>query len=239
MKWFAPDWGMTKSQTPFGWLFEAGLYFAASPHSYLRQRAALAELDGRLRADIGVGADSAEHAAMTSLEIRDAGTDDLPAIAAIYAHHVLNGVASFEEVPPSIDELAQRRANVLALGLPYLVAIRDGRVVGYCYATAYRPRPAYRHTVEDSVYVAPGLGGQGIGSALLTALIARCEAGPWRQMIAVIGDSANAGSIGLHRRSGFRPAGVFQSAGFKFGRWVDSVLMQRALGAGDSTLPRS
>lgn len=173
----------------------------------------------------------------TTLEIRDAHADDLPAIAAIYAHHVLNGLASFEETPPSIGELAQRRANVLALGLPYLVAIRDGRIVGYCYASSYRPRPAYRHTIEDSIYVAAGLGGQGIGSALLEALIARCEAGPWRQMIAVIGDSGNVGSVGLHRRWGFRPVGVFQSAGFKFGRWVDSVLMQRALGTGDRTLP--
>lgn len=228
---------MTKPKTFSRWLLETGLYFAASPHSYLRQRAALAELDGRLRADIGAGADFTQRMPMADLEIRDAQGDDLSAIAAIYAHHVLNGVASFEEVPPSIEELAQRRANVLALGLPYLVAIRDGRVAGYCYATAYRPRPAYRHTIEDSIYVAAGLGGQGIGSALLSALLARCEAGPWRQMIAVIGDSANAGSIGLHRRLGFRPAGVFQSAGFKFGRWVDSVLMQRALGAGDSTLP--
>jgi L-amino acid N-acyltransferase YncA len=228
---------MTKHKTPFGWLLETGLYFAASPHSYLRQKAALIELDRRLRADIGVGAEITEHVSMDRLEIRDAHADDLPEIAAIYAHHVLNGVASFEEVPPSIDELGRRRANVLALGLPYLVAVRAGRVVGYCYATAYRPRPAYRHTIEDSVYVAAGLGGQGIGSALLEELIARCAAGPWRQMIAVIGDSANAGSIGLHRRLGFRPAGVFQSAGFKFGRWVDSVLMQRALGAGDSTIP--
>jgi len=230
---------MTKPKTLFGWLLETGLYFAASPHSYLRQRTMLAELDGRLRADIGVGAEFTETVSMADWEIRDAQADDLPAIAAIYAHHVLNGVASFEEVPPSIDELAKRRANVLALGLPYLVAVRAGRVVGYCYATAYRPRPAYRHTIEDSVYVAAGLGGQGIGSALLAALIARCEAGPWRQMIAVIGDSANAGSIGLHRRMGFRPAGVFQSAGFKFGRWVDSVLMQRALGEGDNALPHS
>ncbi len=228
---------MTKPTTLLGWLSEAGLYFAASPHSYLRQKAALAELDGHLRADIGAGADFTRRVSMADLEIRDAQGDDLSAIAGIYAHHVLTGVASFEEEPPSIDELAKRRANVLALGLPYLAAIRDGRVVGYCYATAYRPRPAYRHTIEDSVYVAAGLGGQGIGSALLAALIARCEAGPWRQMIAVIGDSANAGSIGLHSRLGFRRAGIFQSAGYKFGRWVDSVLMQRPLGEGDSAAP--
>ncbi len=228
---------MPKPTTFPGWLIEAGLYFVASPHSYLRQRAMLAGLDRRLRADIGIEAEFQENLPLDELKIRDARENDLPEIATIYAHYVLNGVASFEEVPPSIDEIGRRRANVLALDLPYLVAVRAGRVVGYCYATAYRPRPAYRHTIEDSVYVAAGLGGQGIGLALLEELIARCAAGPWRQMIAVIGDSANAGSIGLHRRLGFRPVGVFQSAGFKFGRWVDSVLMQRALGAGDSTIP--
>ena len=117
-------------------------------------------------------------------------------------------------------------------------AEQGGRVVGYCYATAYRPRPAYRHTIEDSIYVADGLGGRKIGSTLLGALIARCEAGPWRQMLANIGDSNNAGSIGLHRRFGFEPVGTLRSAGFKFGRWVDTVLMQRSLGPGDETLPQ-
>lgn len=169
--------------------------------------------------------------------IRDARDDDMPAVQAIYAHHVLTGLASFEEVPPSAAEMTARRAHVLALGLPYLVAEREGTVVGYAYASTYRPRPAYRFTVEDSVYVAPGCGGQGIGGALLAALIARCESGPWRQMLAVIGDSDNAGSLALHRRLGFRPAGTLVSVGFKFGRWVDSVLMQRPLGPGDDTLP--
>jgi L-amino acid N-acyltransferase YncA len=169
--------------------------------------------------------------------VRDAAEADLPAIQAIYAHHVLHGLATFEEEPPSADELAGRRASVLALGLPYLAAEADGRVVGYCYATSYRPRRAYRYSIEDSVYIADGLGGRGVGSALLGELIARCEAGPWRQMIAVIGDSGNAGSIAVHRRLGFQHVGTFASAGFKLGRWVDTVLMQRQLGPGASVAP--
>jgi L-amino acid N-acyltransferase YncA len=126
---------------------------------------------------------------------------------------------------------------VLKLGLPYLVAELNGHVVGYSYATLYRARPAYRYTVEDSVYVEDGLHGRGIGTALLAELIARCEQGPWRQMLAVIGDSANAGSIALHRRMGFTMCGTLGSVGFKLGRWVDSVFMQRALGPGDSLQP--
>lgn len=172
------------------------------------------------------------------IRIRDAEAGDMEAVQAIYAHHVLGGCASFEETPPDARELDARREAVVAAGLPYLVAQAGGRVVGYCYASAYRPRAAYRHTVEDSVYVADGLAGRGIGSALLGALIARCEAGPWRQMIAVIGDSGNRGSIALHSRLGFQPVGTLRSVGFKHGRWVDSVLMQRPLGAGDGTLPR-
>jgi len=158
-------------------------------------------------------------------------------VTSIYAQHVLHGLASFEEVPPSVDEMHARRAGVLQLGLPYLVAEIDGRVVGYSYATAYRSRPAYRYTIEDSVYVADGLNARGIGTALLAELIARCERGPWRQMLAVIGDSGNAGSIALHRRLGFTPAGNLTSVGFKLGRWVDSIFMQRVLGAGDSVDP--
>jgi phosphinothricin acetyltransferase len=169
--------------------------------------------------------------------IRDATDSDLEAIQAIYAVHVLRGLASFEEVPPSVGEMRERRASVLALGLPYLAAELDGRVVGYSYATTYRTRPAYRHTIENSVYIEDGLAGKGIGTALLTELIARCEKGSWRQMIAVIGDSANTASIALHRRMGFRMIGTLPSVGFKFGRWVDSVLMQRPLGTGDRTLP--
>jgi phosphinothricin acetyltransferase len=162
----------------------------------------------------------------------------MASVQKIYAHHVQFGLATFEEIPPSVEELLARRAAVLALGLPYLVAERAGGILGYSYATYYRPRPAYRHTVEDSVYLAEGLGGQGIGTALLAELIRRCEAGPWRQMLAVIGDTANAGSIGLHRKLGFEPAGTLRSVGFKLGRWVDTVLMQRALGSGDTAPPR-
>jgi len=173
----------------------------------------------------------------TAVCIRDARAADMEVVQAIYAHHVLHALASFEEIPPSVTEMNQRRETVLAAGLPYLVAEDGGRVVGYSYATAYRPRPAYRHTVEDSVYVAEGLGGRGIGSGLLAELIARCEAGPWRQMLAVIGDSGNKASVALHRRFGFETIGVLQSVGFKHGRWVNTVLMQRRLGQGDSTLP--
>lgn len=171
--------------------------------------------------------------------VRDSEPSDMAAVQAIYAHHVLHGLASFEEIPPGVDEMAARRQAVLAASLPHIVAEMDGRVVGYSYATAYRPRPAYRHTIEDSVYVADGMAGRGIGSALLITLIARCEAGPWRQMIAVIGDTANQGSIALHRRHGFREVGTLRSVGFKFGRWVDSVLMQRALSEGGASLPGS
>jgi L-amino acid N-acyltransferase YncA len=133
--------------------------------------------------------------------------------------------------------MTSRRAAVVAHGLPYLVAMLDNRVVGYCYASPYRPRPAYRFTIEDSVYVDSSMPGRGIGSALLRELIVRCERGSWRQMLAVIGNSENKGSIGLHASVGFEPVGTFRSAGFKFGRWVDSVLMQRALGEGDRTMP--
>jgi L-amino acid N-acyltransferase YncA len=166
--------------------------------------------------------------------IRDSAEADLTAIQRIYAHHVLHGLASFEEEPPTVAELARRRAEVLARGLPHLVAEQGGDVVGYSYASPYRARAAYRFSIEDSVYVAEGLSGSGIGRALLTALIARCEAGGWRQMVAIIGDSGNAASITLHEHLGFRMVGTFRAIGFKHGRWVDSVLMQRALGVGDT-----
>ncbi len=171
------------------------------------------------------------------LAIRDSVEVDIPAVQRIYAHHVLHGLATFEETPPSVDELLSRRASLLALELPFLVAELDGAVVGYSYAAMYKARPAYRCTIEDSVYVADGLGGKGIGAALLGALIARCEAGPWRQMIAIIGDSRNSASIALHRRLGFQYVGTLKSVGFKLGRWVDTLLMQRALGVGNRDLP--
>jgi L-amino acid N-acyltransferase YncA len=170
--------------------------------------------------------------------IRPATISDLPAIAAIYAHHVLHGSASFETTPPSESEFRSRYENIIGAGYPYLVAELDGVVQGYAYASAYRARYAYRFAVEDSIYVRDGMAGKGIGRALLAALIARCEASGFRLMIAVIGDSANAGSISVHARAGFRFAGVLPAVGYKHDRWVDSVLMTRALGAGDQTPPQ-
>jgi L-amino acid N-acyltransferase YncA len=174
------------------------------------------------------------------LAIRPAEAGDVPAIQAIYAHHVLHGVASFEEEPPDHAEMSRRLADVQRRGLPYLVAEDrpgSGAILGFAYAGPYRARPAYRYALEDSVYVLPGKGGRGIGSALLGGLIERCTALGYRQMIAVIGDSANLGSISLHARHGFRNVGTLVAVGFKHGRWVDSVFMQRALGPGDETLP--
>lgn len=175
--------------------------------------------------------------ANSSVTVRDAREEDMSVVQGIYAHHVLQGLASFEEEPPTVEEMMARRVAVLSRGLPYLVGTVAGRVVGYCYAGPYRVRPAYRHTIEDSIYVADGMAGCGIGSALLAQLIDRCEHGPWRQMLAVIGDRENAGSIALHASQGFQPVGTFRSVGFKLGRWVDSVLMQRPLGQGDTTQP--
>lgn len=164
--------------------------------------------------------------------VRDARDGDMGEVQAIYAHHVLHGTASFEEEPPPLAEMARRRADVLSRGLPYLVAEIDGRVAGYSYATPYRARSAYRFSIENSVYVDHARHRGGIGRALLTELIARCERGEWRQMIAIIGDSAQAPSIGLHAALGFRHVGVLENVGLKFGRWLDTVLMQRALGPG-------
>lgn len=165
------------------------------------------------------------------IRIRPALPTDIPAITAIYAYHVLKGTATFETTPPDTAEMAQRREAILAAGLPYLVAEMDGAVAGYAYASPYRPRPAYRFTVEDSIYVDRLHVGKGIGRELLTGLIRECEQGPWRQMIAVIGDSANAASIHLHRQLGFVHTGVLKSVGWKFDRWIDTVLMQRPLGS--------
>ena len=169
--------------------------------------------------------------------IRDANEADMARVQHIYAHHVLHGLASFEEQAPTIEQMLARRIDVLHQGLPFLVAELNGAVIGYSYAAAYRARSGYRYTIEDSVYLADGLAGRGVGGTLLTALIERCELGPWRQMIAVIGDSGNAASIGLHRKLGFRLVGTLRAVGFKLGRWVDSVLMQRDLGPGDKAPP--
>lgn len=173
---------------------------------------------------LAAAADAAE-----SLTVRDTTDADMPAIHDIYAYEVLNGLATFEEIPPSVEELCNRRASVLGLGLPYLTAEWDGKVVGYSYASFYRPRVAYRFTIENSVYVAQNQHRRGVGRALLAELIARCEAGPWRQMVAIIGDSANEKSIRLHEHMGFQMIGTMPDVGFKFNRWVDSVVMQRRL----------
>ena len=176
---------------------------------------------------------------MQQIAIRPCAETDVPAIAAIYAHHVLHGTASFETEPPSLDDMHRRRADILAKGLPYLVALHDNSVAGYAYAGTYRPRAAYRDTVENSVYLHPDLTGRGIGLRLLEALILECESRNLRQMIAVIGDSANVASIRLHAGCGFRHVGTLTSVGHKLGRWLDSVLMQRTLGRGDTIPPLS
>lgn len=175
--------------------------------------------------------------ARSGIAVRDCSAADMDAVTAIYGEHVATGLASFEEVPPPIEEMSRRRAAILALGLPYLVAERNGLVTGFAYAGRYRERPAYRLTLEDSVYVDAGQRGLGIGRHLLEELIERCTALGYRQMVAVIGNSGNAASIGLHARMGFRMAGVLPSVGFKLGQWVDSVMMSRPLGDGDTTLP--
>jgi phosphinothricin acetyltransferase len=169
--------------------------------------------------------------------VRPASDADAPAVAAIYGHHVLTGFGTFEEVPPSDAEIAARIASVVRLGLPYLVAEDGGRSLGFAYAAAFRPRSAYRYTAEDSVYVHPDHIGQGVGTALVAEVIRICEAMGLRQLTAVIGDSANAGSIGLHRSLGFVETGIGRALGYKHGRWVDIVWMQRALNGGAATNP--
>lgn len=176
---------------------------------------------------------------MTLPAIRPAEHRDLPAIAEIYAHAVLNGTASWEIEPPDLPELTRRFEAILAGGYPYLVAEREGAILGYAYAGAYRPRPAYRATVENSIYVAPGAQGGGVGSALLDALVEGCTARGFRQMVAVIGDGTGAslGSRRLHERAGFSLIGVARAVGYKHGRWLDQMLMQKPLGAADGTPP--
>ncbi len=170
-------------------------------------------------------------------EIREATVADAVSIAAIYGHHVLHGLGTFEEEPPSKSEIERRLTVVLDAGLPYLVAVSTEGVLGFAYAAPFRPRAAYRHTVEDSIYIAPEAVGRGVGRPLLSAVIAACERLGKRQMIAVIGDSGNAASIGLHTALGFARTGIGTSVGFKHGRWVDIVWMQRSLNGGDASAP--
>ena len=172
-----------------------------------------------------------------AMGVRDLEDRDIAAVAAIYGHHVLNGFGSFEEAAPSAEAMMARAAAVRALALPYLVAEESGEVLGFAYASAFRPRPAYRYTAEDSVYVAPHAIGRGIGRSLLAEVIDRCEALGVRQLMAIIGDSDNAASIGLHAALGFRTLGVGKSVGYKRGRWLDIVWMQRALLDGDRSVP--
>lgn len=171
------------------------------------------------------------------VEIRPATPEDLGAVQEIYAHHVLKGLASFEEVPPSREEIARRYKDVTGGGLPWIVAQYGDAIAGYGYCALYRTRSAYRYSLEDSIYVRHDMHGQGIGRLLLSELIRRCDRLGYRQLIAVIGDSANMASINLHASAGFLRTGTLRSVGFKFGRWVDSVIMQRPLGRGDGTTP--
>jgi L-amino acid N-acyltransferase YncA len=174
---------------------------------------------------------------MSVAEIRLASEADLPFVTEIYEHAVLHGTATFELIPPDLAEMTRRFKALMDGGFPYLAASLDGRLVGYAYAGPYRPRPAYRFTVENSVYLDPSIHRRGIGLKLMQRLITECEARGYRQMIAVIGDSANAGSIGVHTKTGFTMIGTHPNVGLKFGRWLDTVMMQRALGEGAATVP--
>ena len=171
--------------------------------------------------------------------IRPARESDVPAITAIYGHHVLNGTGTFETTPPTETDMASRRADVLAKGLPYLVIEQEGQVAGFAYCQWFKPRPAYRFSAEDSIYMHPDAAGKGLGKALLAELVKQAEGVGVRKLIAVIGDSNNAGSIGVHRALGFTPAGSIQSCGWKFERWLDIVMMEKAIGEGNSTPPRA
>ncbi|BEU95735.1 N-acetyltransferase [Acidovorax sp. DW039] len=169
--------------------------------------------------------------------IRQSTDADIPAITAIYRHHVLHGTGTFEIDPPSEADMTTRRADVLGRNLPWLVAEKDGQVLGFAYANWFKPRPAYRFSAEDSIYVADAARGMGVGRKLLAELAVQAEAVGVRKLLAVIGDSANAGSIGVHRSLGFTEVGVMRSVGWKFGAWRDIVLMEKTLGAGDTTSP--
>lgn len=169
--------------------------------------------------------------------IRPSLDADIAAITAIYSHHVLHGTGTFEIDPPSNEDMLGRRADVLSKGLPWLVAVEGEQVLGYAYCNWFKPRPAYRFSAEDSIYLSPAATGQGLGRGLLAELTAQAERAGVRKLIAVIGDSGNVGSIGVHRAIGFQPVGVLKSCGWKFGRWLDVVLMDKALGPGDGSAP--
>ena len=169
--------------------------------------------------------------------IRPSSDADLPAITAIYAHHVLHGTGSFETEPPSVADMTTRRADVLSKGLPYLVVEQDGKIAGFAYGNWFKPRPAYRYSVEDSIYMAPDLQGKGLGRALLAELMARFEALGIRKVMAIVGDSANTGSVGIHLALGFTQVGIVDSCGWKFGAWRDIVIMQKTLGVGNTQPP--
>lgn len=169
------------------------------------------------------------------MKIRPSTDSDIDAITTIYAHHVLHGTGTFETTPPTASEMAARRTDVLSKDLPYLVLEEEERLLGFAYCTWFKPRPAYRFSAEDSIYMHPEAGGRGWGRLLLTELMAQAERAGVRKLIAVIGDSANLGSVGVHRSCGFQPVGVLSNCGWKFDRWLDVVLMDRALGAGSST----
>ncbi|HSW19298.1 MAG TPA: GNAT family N-acetyltransferase [Ramlibacter sp.] len=171
--------------------------------------------------------------------IRPSRDDDLPAITAIYGHHVLHGTGTFETAPPTEADMASRRADVLAKGLPFLVAEDAGQVLGFAYCQWFKPRPAYRFSAEDSIYLHPDALGRGVGRQLLSQLAQQAQASGLRKLIAVIGDSDNAGSIGVHRSLGFEQAGVIRACGWKFGRWLDIVLMEKSLGEGSATPPEA
>lgn len=173
------------------------------------------------------------------MEITEADERHIPAIQQIYAYHVLHGTATFETEPPDSAEMTARLKKLRAAGLPWFVAVEDGTVRGYSYLSLYRERYAYRFTLEDSVYIAPDAQGQGIGKNLLLSAVAWAEAHGFRQLVAVVGNSENTASIALHSAAGFSVTGTLKSVGFKHGRWLDTVIMQRTLGQGDTTLPES
>lgn len=173
------------------------------------------------------------------LSLRPSTDADVPAITAIYGHHVTHGTGTFETTPPTEAEMAARRADVLAKGLPYLVAELDGKVLGFAYCQWFKPRPAYRFSAEDSIYLDPEAAGQRIGNKLLAELAKQAESAGIRKLIAVIGDSGNVRSIGVHRAIGFRHVGTIESCGWKFGRWLDIVLMEKSVGEGNRTAPEA